>query len=114
VPFFFLSGEQSRQGTPDHLINGLATYKFTQEFGVSLGALVTSEIMNNVAGTLIIPTQFNIDTTIFYQTDTWGARLALLNTTNQKNWSPPNQIYGGEAIVAELPFRAELTLSYRF
>lgn len=114
VPFFFLSGEQSRQGVPDHLINGLATYKFTQEFGVSLGAVVTSEIMNNVGGTLIIPTQFSIDTTLFYETETWGVRLALLNTTNQKNWSPPNQVYGGESIVVELPFRAELTLLYKF
>lgn len=114
VPFYFLSGEQPRQGVPDHLINGLATYKFSPEFGISVGALVTSEIMNNVAGTLIIPAQFSIDTTLFYQTETWGARLALLNTTDQENWSPPNQIYGGESIVAELPFRAELTLSYKF
>jgi catecholate siderophore receptor len=114
VPFFFLEGEQSRQGVPDHLINGVSTYKFTDAFGISLGAVVTSSIMNNVAGTLVIPTQFNLDATLFYETKTWGARLALLNTTDQKNWSPPNQIYGGESIVAELPFRAELTIMYRF
>ena len=67
-----------------------------------------------MGGTLVIPTQFNLDTTVFYETESWGVRLALLNTTNQKNWSPPNQIYGGESIVAELPFRAELTIMYRF
>ncbi|RKX36103.1 MAG: TonB-dependent receptor [Verrucomicrobia bacterium] len=114
TPFYFLEGEQPRQGVPDHLFSGVTTYKFTREFGVSVGAVITSSINNNVAGTLVIPTQFNLDTTVFYETESWGARLALLNTTNQKNWSPPNQVYGGESIVAELPFRAELTVMYRF
>lgn len=115
TPFFILPpGDYARQGVPDHLVNGLATVRFTDEFGVSVGFVFTSEINNNVAGTLVIPSQYSIDTTLFYEAKTWDVRLALLNTTDEKNWSAPNAVYGGESIVAELPFRAELTLRYKW
>lgn len=108
------SDEYPRQGVPEHTFNALVTYRWDFGLGVTVGAVVQSEINNNTAGTLVIPTQFNVDTTIFYDWGDWEFRLALLNTTDEKNWGAPNAVYGNESIVAELPFRAEFTLKYRF
>lgn len=115
VPNFFLPpGERGVQGMPNNLINGLVQYTFDNGFGASLSGLWHSEINNNIAGTLVIPSQVEFDATLFYERGPWGLRLALLNVTDEKNWSPPNAVYGNESIVAEEGFRAELTVTYDF
>lgn len=113
--FFTLSGSKfRRQGVPENLVNVLATYKWSNGFGVTGGFLWTSDILNNVKGTLVIPSQYNLDLTLFYSTKTWEARLAVLNVTDEENWGAPNAVYGNESIVAELPLRAEFTLKYKW
>jgi len=107
-------GDYRLQGLPRNLWSALATYKWDSGFGVSTGAVIHSNINNNVAGTLTIPAQYTIDVTGFYETKTWYARLAVLNATDEENWSPPNSVYGNESILAELPIRAELTVGYKF
>jgi catecholate siderophore receptor len=103
-----------RQGVPRNLFNALATYKFAQGFGASLGVVWTSDVANNVAATLVIPSQHTIDATVFYTTRRYDVRLAVLNATDEKNWSAPNAVYGNESIVAEPGIRGELTLKYKF
>jgi outer membrane receptor for monomeric catechols len=113
--FFSLSGDEfKRQGVPDHLLNFLATYKLYKGLGVSANIVFTSEINNNVAGTLVIPAQYTLDMSIFYATPRWEARLMFLNVTDQKNWSAPNAVYGNESIVADLPFRMEGRMTVKF
>lgn len=113
--FFILSGSEfRRQGVPKNLINVLGTYKWQNGFGVTAGFVWTSDINNNVVGSLVIPSQYTIDLTAFYSTKTWEARLAVLNATDEENWGAPNAVYGNESIVAELPLRAELTLKYKW
>jgi len=113
--FFILSGNEfRRQGVPKNLVNILGTYKWDNGFGVTGGFVWTSDINNNVVGSLVIPSQYTIDLTAFYSTKTWEARLALLNATDEENWGAPNAVYGNESIVAELPLRAELTLKYKW
>ncbi len=107
-------GKYRIQGLPRNLWNALATYKWDNGFGLSAGLQVHTDINNNVAGTLVIPAQYTLDLTGFYETKTWFVRLALLNATDEENWGPPNYVYGNETILAELPFRAELTLGYKF
>jgi hypothetical protein len=107
-------GKYRIQGQPRNLWNTLATYQWDNGFGLSAGLQVHTEINNNVAGTLVIPDQYTLNLTTFYEARSWFARLALLNATDQENWGPPNQTYGNETILAELPFRAELTLGYKF
>lgn len=113
--FFILSGDSfRRQGVPENLVSGLATYKFENGLGFTAGFVWTSDILNNVAGTLVIPSQYTLDLTAFYSTKRWEARLAVLNATDEENWGAPNAVYGNESIVAELPLRAELTLKLKF
>ncbi|MEN9841458.1 MAG: hypothetical protein RL376_1258 [Verrucomicrobiota bacterium] len=108
------TGKYRIQGLPRNLWNALATYKWDNGFGLTAGLLVHTDIANNVAGTLVIPAQYTVDLTGFYETKTWFTRLAVLNATDEKNWGPPNYVYGNESILAELPIRAELTVGYKF
>lgn len=113
--FFILSGDKfRRQGVPENLVSGLASYKWNNGFGVTAGFVWTSDILNNVAGTLVIPSQYTVDLTGIYSTKRYEVRLAVLNVTDEENWGAPNAVYGNESIVAELPLRAELTLKFKF
>ncbi len=113
--FFILgSGQHRRQGVPKNLFSTLATYKWDNGFGLTAGLVYTSNINNNVAGTIVIPAQYTLDLTAFYATKRYEFRLAVLNVTDEKNWGAPNAVYGNESIVAELPVRGELTLKYKF
>jgi len=114
LPFFLLSGEQPVQGVPRHLLNAVASYKITPDLTLTVGGFAHSKIRNNSGGSLIIPWQFNIDTTLAYTWDDWEFRLSALNTTDEENWSAPNAVYGGESIVAELPLRLEFTAKLNF
>jgi len=102
------------QGAPRNQANALMSYKFSNGFGFSLNGTLTSKINNNWAGTLVIPWQYQLDGGLFYARKTWDARLTVLNLTDEKNWSPPNGVYGNESILAEPGIRAELTVTMKF
>ena len=113
--FFILGpGVYQRQGVPDHLFNTLLTYKWDSGFGLTAGVVYTSEVNNNVVGSLVIPSQYTLDLTAFYQTPKWEWKLAVLNATDEENWSAPNAVYGNESIVAEPAVRGELSIKYKF
>jgi outer membrane receptor protein involved in Fe transport len=107
-------GPYRRQGLPQNQFNLLATYKFDCGLGFSAGIVATSEINNDVAGTLRIPNQYSLDLGAFYTWNRFTARVNVLNATDQKNWSAPNYVYGQESIVADLPIRVEGRLTVRF
>lgn len=107
-------GTTKIQGLPSFQMNGMISYKFDNGLGFTLNGTYHNEINNNWAGTLVIPSQYEFDGSVFYGTETWEARLTILNITDEENWSPPNGTYGNESIVAEQGTRAELTLKYRF
>jgi outer membrane receptor protein involved in Fe transport len=102
------------QGLPKNLFNALASYTFDNGFGASLGAVVHSEINNNWAGTVVIPWQYELNTSVFYTYKNWNARLAIFNLTDAWNWAPNNGIYGNESILLQPGIRGELTLGYKF
>ena len=107
-------GKTTIQGLPSFQMNGLISYKFDNGWGFTVNATLHNNINNNWAGTLVIPSQHEIDGSLFYTTDTWEARLAIRNITDEENWSPPNGTYGNESIVATQGTRAEFTFKYRF
>lgn len=122
-----ISDEFQQPGMPKHLINFLVSYKFTDRFSASVGTVWTGEIVTSQVGkgtsgfgTPVvfsankIPPQFTTDVTLSYRLKVWETRLSLMNVTDEKNWSAPNPGYGGGSINAELPFRAELTVTYKF
>lgn len=108
------AGRVRVQGAPRNQLNALLSYKFDGGFGFSLNGTYTTEMNNNWAGTLVIPAQYQFDAGLFYNRKTWGVQLTVLNATDEKNWSPPNGVYGNESILAEPGIRGEMTVTYRF
>ncbi|HEX3728642.1 MAG TPA: TonB-dependent receptor, partial [Opitutaceae bacterium] len=101
-------------GQPLNTLNALASYTFSGGFGVEANALVTSKMNNDYQGYLVIPTQYEIDASIFYKWEHWTARLELTNLTNQHNWEPSDATYAFQGIVSEAAFQAFGTLKYSF
>jgi catecholate siderophore receptor len=101
-------------GLPRHLFNALISYTFDSGWGLNANAVVTSPINNNFAGTLVIPTQHQLDAGLSYTQKTWSARLTISNLTNQENWAPPNAVYGNASILALPGTQYQLNLKYNF
>ncbi len=113
--FFNSKSTEGRvSGLPRHLFNALVSYTFDSGWGLNANALVTSPINNNFAGTLVIPTQHQIDAGLSYTRKTWSARLTLSNLTNQKNWAPPNAVYGNASVLSLPGTQYQLNLKYNF
>lgn len=108
------STEGRVSGLPRHLFNALVSYTLDSGWGFTANALATSPINNNFAGTLVIPSQLQIDAGTSYNTKSWGARLNISNVTDAKNWAPPNAVYGNAAILALPGTMVQLTLKYNF
>jgi outer membrane receptor protein involved in Fe transport len=101
-------------GLPRHLFNGLVSYTFDNGFGVSVNTVVTGEMNNNTAGTLVIPTQYTIDAGLNYRFKRWAFHATVLNVTDEENWSPPNAVYGNGSILALPGTQVQFTARYSF
>ncbi len=102
-------------GLPRVSANGLVSYSFDNGFGASANVLITGPINNNVAGTLVIPTQFELDAGVWYRYGKhWDFRLNVSNVTNEKNWAPPNATYGNGSILALAGTQLSFTAKYSF
>jgi catecholate siderophore receptor len=114
--FFLLPdrGTIRRQGVPQHLVNLLADYRLDCGAGLTASLVATGDIWNNVAGSLVIPAQYQLDLSVYYTHKRFDARIMLMNVTDQKNWSAPNAVYGNESIVAELPFNIQGRVAIKF
>ena len=101
-------------GLPSNLFNGLVSYKFANGFGVSANTVVTGEINNNASGTLVIPLQYTLDFGVNYTYKKWEFHVAVLNATDEENWSPPNTVYGNGSILALPGTQVQITAKYSF
>lgn len=101
-------------GLPRHLFNALASYAFAARWTATANVLVTGPMFNNFAATLRLPTQYQLDASLTYRAPRWSARAAVSNLTNEKNWAPPNAVYGNGSILALPGTQAQLTLARNF
>ena len=107
--------ETRTSGVPRSSFNGLVSYTFDNGFGFSANTLVTSPINNNVAATLVIPWQYELDASLNYKIrKEWEYRLSVGNVTNRKNWAPPNAVYGNGSILALAGTTFSLNVKYNF
>jgi catecholate siderophore receptor len=81
---------------------------------VSANTVVTGEMNNNAAGTVVIPNQYTLDLGMSYTFKKWDFHLTVLNATDQKNWSPPNSVYGDGSILALPGTQLQFTTKYSF
>jgi outer membrane receptor protein involved in Fe transport len=101
-------------GLPKHLFNGLVSYTLSNGLGFTANTVVTGKMNNNTAGTLVIPAQYTIDAGVSYRFKKWYCQATVLNVTDEKNWSPPNAVYGNGSILALPGTQLQVTLKRGF
>ncbi len=107
--------EWRTSGLPQVSANALVSYSFDSGWGFSANTLVTGPINNNIAGTLVIPTQFEVDASIWYHYGKkWDYRVSIGNVTNEKNWAPPNPVYGNGSILPLAGTTVSFNAKYNF
>jgi catecholate siderophore receptor len=106
--------ERQVSGLPKNLFNGLISYSFDNGFGVNANTVVTGKMNNNFAGSLTIPVQYTLDVGASYHWKKWDFRATVLNATDERNWSPPNAVYGNASILALPGTQLQVTAKYSF
>jgi catecholate siderophore receptor len=109
-----VGGRLRQPGQPLHTFNGLASYSFTNGFGIEANVLVTSKMNNDYQGYIVIPVQYTLDASVSYKMKDWEFRLTGSNITDQHNWEPSVATYALEGIVPLPAFELEGTVKYRF
>jgi outer membrane receptor for monomeric catechols len=108
------SGRLRAPGQPMDTFNALASYTFTNGFGIESNILVTSPMNNDYQGYLVIPTQYSLDAEVFYKQKNWEVRVSGTNVTNQHNWEPSVATYALEGVVSLPGAEMFVTVKYRF
>jgi len=108
------TGRLRAPGQPLDVANGLVSYAFDNGLGLEANALVTGPMNADYWGYLKIPTQYEIDASVFYKTKHWEIRATVTNLTNQHNWQPSPAIYALQSINSEAGIEGYVTLTHRF
>jgi len=126
-------------GNPQHQAVALLSYKFSDNWGARANFVYTGPfylgyngmVLDRADGNLIfaylpdgvtqfvansvqIPDQYEIDLTLFYETDTWEFKFTAFNVTDELNWDAPNAGYGNGSVVVREPLRFEGTFTFKF
>lgn len=134
--FYQFDGYDARTpGVPRSIINGLVSYRLTDNLTTTCGILITSPMdlgfnvpsehvldengndpgapLGDLEG-IEIPWQYSVDLGIKYETDRWALSLKILNATDEENWGAVNSLYGNDSVYAELPRRYELAATIKW
>lgn len=107
-------GDYRVPGYPKHLLNAFAKYKSDLGLGASLGLVVTGPMYTSYLQTVKIPSQHQLDATLFYEKDEWAVFADFFNITGQKNWSAGGGANGNDLIIADLPFHFRFGIRRQF
>ena len=101
-------------GIPRYSINTFVDYRLPSGLGAELAAWWTSSWYSNIARTVEIPNEYNVNLTVYYRQPKWDASVRFLNITNEKNFT--TGLTGGtsEFITPMQPFAVQATYAYRF
>jgi len=137
----FLRGQKFQDpGVPQQLFNFLANYKFENGFGIRYGVQVIGPIQTTTSGFIdpaasslggliplpssvsangyyqspVIPWQYTMNASVFYQWKQYTLTLSLYNFTNQINWESAPAFYGNDFLVRSDPRTFEVRLQAKF
>jgi len=108
------AGRYHVPSVPSELFSGFAKYRTDLGVGASVGLVVTGPMTTSYLGNVKIPTQYTLDSGIFYEATRWAIHANLYNITNRKNWIPEGGPEGNDLITAALPFHFQVSATYRF
>ena len=101
-------------GVPRQLFSAFAKYRTDLGVGASLGIVVTGPMITSYLGNVRIPSQYTVDSALFYEARHWSIHLNLFNITDQKNWIAESGAVGNDLITASMPFHVQGSVSYKF
>jgi len=133
----FASGQKfDDPGIPRQVFNFLGNYKFENGLGFRYGVQVIGPINTTTSGQLdltkssfvpaniianggyykspVIPTQFTMNASVFYEWQKYILTLSLYNFTNQHNWQSAPAFYGNDFLVRSDPRTFEARLQVKF
>ncbi len=62
----------------------------------------------------VIPWQYTLNASLFYEVGRYTATLSVYNLTDRKNWSSAPSLYGNDMLVLNNPRTLELRLQAKF
>jgi catecholate siderophore receptor len=99
---------------PSELFSGFSKYRTDFGVGASIGLVVTGPMTTSYLGNVKIPTQYSLDSGLFYEAAHWALHANFYNITNRKNWIPEGGPEGNDLITAAMPFHFQIRATYRF
>ncbi len=102
-------------GLPKVIANLFAVYQLPSGFGIGGGPQIQGGMTADQEGALTIPSQYELDSFLFYKQKTWDVQLSVKNLTNRRNLTAidPN-FAGNDTIYVVEMMNASVTFRYRF
>jgi outer membrane receptor protein involved in Fe transport len=98
-------------GVPSFMGNFFVDYKFKNGFGFGIGPQIIGTQHANDQGTLIIPTEYQLDGYLYYKQKRWDARLNVTNITDNRILDPIDVSFAGnDVIFVRKPISASITV----
>ena len=107
-------GSITAPAIPKYSVNAFLDYRLPSGLGAELAGWWTSSWYTNIARTVKVPNEYNLNLTVYYRQPKWDGSIRFLNITNQKNYV--TGLTGGtsEFITPTAPFAIQATYAYRF
>lgn len=80
-------GNYRLSAVPLNSASAYVTYRFDNGFGAKLSAWVQSDSRYKIAYPVTIPSQYNVDLSVWYRQPKWYAQVDFLNITDQVNFA---------------------------
>jgi hypothetical protein len=108
-------GDWPLLGFSNTMLNGSVRYQLPCGLGAGFNAQWQSPQKGNLDNEWHIPSQVLLNANLFYERGRWLYNLDFLNLSNERNWIHNGDAYtASQLISAELPFRLEGYVKYRF
>lgn len=82
------TGSFPAQQLPAYTVTGYIDYRHSSGLGAELSGTFTSPWYLNLSDTVRIPSEYNLDLSLFYRKKRWSFEVAVTNLTNQLNFVP--------------------------
>jgi len=113
LSFLGMDTTQDVPGEPDYVLSLYGTYVFDCGFGITTGGTYVPEVDAGWFGDIVLPDYFLVNTTLFYNWESWSVSLTVKNVLDEEYFTP--QVFWDDLLVlpSEGP-TADLTVSYKW
>lgn len=105
-------GRYGLPGVPEFSANGFVDYRLENGLGAELALWYTDKFFTNLSQSVVVPSGYQANLTLYYRQPRFDAALRLVNVTNQKNFL--NALAGGEFLQPLQPFHVQAQFAVRF